>query len=127
MVVQTKGKVMAVQNTTELNNTFDLLSHPHRRYVLYYLTKEFEVVDIETLAAMIAKWDEGQTATDWSDSRDTIEIALYHTHLPKLADAGIITFDADTGSIELNETNGYDRSIADVARIDGYTQAGAGD
>lgn len=127
MVVQTKGKVMAAQNVNELNETFNLLTHPHRRYVLYYLTKEFEVVDIETLAAAIAKWDGSRTATGGSDNSDDIEIGLRHTHLPKLVDAGVITFDADTGAIELDETNGHDRFIDEAARIDGYMQTVAAD
>ena len=127
MVVETKGKVMAAQNVNELNETFNLLRHPHRRYVLYYLIKEFEKVDIETLVAALANWEGGQPATGWNSNSDTIEIGLRHTHLPKLADTGIITFDADTGSIELNETNGHDRFIAEAARIDGYTQIAAGD
>lgn len=118
---------MAAQDTTGLNETFSLLMHPHRRYVLYYLTKEFEVVDIQTLAAAIANWHADQPDTSWSGNSDTVETGLRHTHLPKLAAAGIITFDADTGSIELNETNRPDRFIAEAARIDGYTQTAVGD
>lgn len=118
---------MAAQNTTALTETFDLLADPHRRYVLYYLTKESEVVDLETLAAAIANWDGGPTATGRSDNREAIATGLYHTHLPKLADAGLITFDADTGSIELTETKGHGQFIAEAARIDGYTQTVAGD
>lgn len=118
---------MTAQNTTALTKTFDILADLHRRYVLYYLTKESEVVDLETLAAEIANRDGGQTATGRSDNRETIAIGLHHTHLPKLADAGLITFDADTGTIELTETKGHDHFITEAARIDGYTQTVAGD
>lgn len=118
---------MAAQNKTGLNETFDLLTHPHRRYVLYYLTNDSELVDLETLAGAIADLDRGQAATGPNASAATIATGLRHTHLPKLADAGVITYDADTGSIELDGTNGHGQFITEAARIDGYTQSAAGD
>ncbi|MFD1647685.1 DUF7344 domain-containing protein [Haloarchaeobius litoreus] len=118
---------MASQSTTGLNKTFDLLTHPSRRYVLYLLTTESEVMDIETLAAALANWDEGQSPVDESDNSASIEVALHHTHLPKLAEADLITYDVDTGIIELNGTKGHGQLIATAARVDGYKQASAGD
>lgn len=118
---------MAVLDAARLNETFNLLTHSHRRYVLYYLTRESERADIKTLASAIAKWDGEHRETDRSTDRKVIETALYHTHLPKLADAGIISFGTNTDSIRLRETDGVDRFLADTARIDGYSQTAISD
>lgn len=118
---------MEAQNRTALTETFDLLADPHRRYVLYYLTREAGVVDLDTLAAAIANWDKGEPVTGRGNDREAIATSLRHAHLPKLAAAGIITFDATTGAIELDGTNGHDQFIAEAARIDGYTQPVAGE
>jgi hypothetical protein len=48
---------MAAQIEPELNEIFDLMTHPHRRYILYYLTQESETVDVDTLAASLAALD----------------------------------------------------------------------
>lgn len=117
---------MASVSMAKLGETFDLLTHPHRRYILYYLTRECERVEIETLATAIAEWDGGHTA-DRRTAHTDVEIGLRHMHLPKLADAGTVTFDADTGCIELRELNGHGRVLDEAARIEGYTQTAADD
>lgn len=118
---------MASSDTAELSETFDLLAHPHRRYLLYYLRTEFEVVDIETVATAIAGWVEDDARTNGDTDSKAVETGLRHTHLPKLADAGIVTFDATTGAIELETANGHGQFIDEAARIDGYRQTTADD
>lgn len=125
--VKSGGWVMARQKMCELDEMFDLLTHPHRRYVLYYLRQDGEGVGLETLAAAIANWDGDSSGGDQSDNREAIEVMLRHTHLPKLADAGIITFDANTASIELDGTIRHGQFIAEASRIEGYTHPVAGD
>lgn len=106
-----------------MNERFTLLSHPYRRYVLYYLTNESEVVDIDSLATAITKWDGDSTETGRPTTTEDVEIELHHIHLPKLADAGIITFGSDRDSIELRDTTGIARFLDDTASIDGYQQS----
>ncbi|WP_232701439.1 DUF7344 domain-containing protein [Halobacterium wangiae] len=111
---------MASSNQGELGETFDLLTHPHRRYVLYYLRKNSGVVAIDTLTTMLANELAGPSATGVNDTPSDIRTALRHMHLPKLADAGLITFDADTHSVELEGMNEHDQFIDEAARIDGF-------
>ncbi len=106
---------------------FDLLTHPYRRYVLYHLTRESEAVDFDTLAASLANWDPGQPEASQNTSSATIEVQLRHMHLPKLADAGLITVAQDRQSIELGGVNGHGQFIDQAARIDGYAPPAAGD
>lgn len=118
---------MASQESATLTETFDLLTHPFRRYVLYYLTAESERVDIDALAAALANWDGGPSPVAERTHSDDVEVALRHIHLPKLADAGVVAFDEDTGTIELVETNGHDQFIAEAARLEEYARPVAGD
>lgn len=111
---------MAPLNTSRLNEIFDLLTHPHRRYVLYHLRTKARDVGIETLAAAIADWNETHSGMERASRIDKIKTALYHTHLPKLAKAGFITIDTAVDSIGLARTDGLDRFLADAAPIDGY-------
>lgn len=118
---------MASSNTAALGETFDLLTHPYRRYVLYYLQTHSEGMSIETLTAMLANEVDGSSETTEKDPLTRIEIALRHTHLPKLADADLITIAQDKQSVELDTIDGHSQFIDQAARIDGYTLPIAGD
>ncbi|WP_226041797.1 ArsR family transcriptional regulator [Natrinema sp. DC36] len=117
---------MAEQTQSGMNEMFDLLRHPYRRYVLYHLTRESETVDFDTLASSLANWDAGQPEESRTSSA-TIEVQLRHMHLPKLADAGLITFAQERQSIELDGINRGGQFIDQAAHIDGYAPPVAGE
>lgn len=58
---------MPSKDSSALTETLDLLAHSHRRYVLYYLTNESEVTDVDTLAAEIAAWDDDHSLGPGAD------------------------------------------------------------
>lgn len=118
---------MPSSNSARLGEIFDLLTHPYRRYVLYYLRTHSGVVAIDTLATNLANELDGPSVTGGRETPAHIEVTLHHTHLPKLADAGLITFAPDRQSIELDGMNGHGQFIDDAARIDGYAPPAAGD
>jgi len=118
---------MVEQNTSQLTETLDLLTHPYRRYVLYCLTNESTVISVEALAAAIAERVGDLTGSDRRTGSAVVETALRHTHLPKLADRGIVSFSPNTGLVELKETDTLDQFLIDMVRIDGYMQTAAGD
>lgn len=109
---------MEALNTTRLNETFELLTHPHRRYVMYHLASESEGVGIETLATAIADWNQDHPESGRATDFKSIKTALYHTHLPKLADAGYITVDPAMDSIALATPDELDPFLAEAAPID---------
>lgn len=119
--------MMAALNTSRLNETFDIMTHPHRRYVLYHLRTRAGEVSIETLAAAIADWDEAHSGREEPLSIDDIKTMLHHNHVPKLADAGLITVGPAMDSIGLAGTDGLDRFLVDAAPIDGHGQVTADD
>lgn len=78
------------------------LARRRRREVLYYLL-EHELADLETIATRIARMErEGDP--------ERIRTDLVHTHLPKLADRGLIEYDRRSGAIRLTDPG--DRLVA---------------
>lgn len=118
---------MVEPDTSRLTETLDLLTHPYRRYTLYCLTNESEEISVDTLTTAITEWAGDQTGVGRSTDRKAVKTALRHTHLPKLADGGIVSFRSNRGVVELRDTDGIDRFLADTARIDGYMHTVAGD
>lgn len=69
-----------------IDTTFDLLADPVRRGIVTAL-RGTESVSRDRLVATLAS-DE--------DAHEQLRIALHHNHLPKLADAGLVTYDDET-------------------------------
>jgi uncharacterized protein YqfB (UPF0267 family) len=79
-------------NRNRVQRVQDVLGDPRRRSVLQELAAlSTEEVSFETLADRVAQRD----AMD----RDRIVHDLHHIHLPKLADLGVITYDAENRHI----------------------------
>ena len=81
------------------DTVYDALAHPRRRAVCYLLS-ERERWSLSDLAVRVAAWEEGvaPSAVDRT-ARDRVSAALYHAHLPKLADLGVVSFDADAETV----------------------------
>lgn len=96
---------------------FDAVAHPRRRYLLYALRARADV-SLQELADQLAAWE-----TDRSDVRaetDTqrVYVSLYHTHVPTLAECGVVEFDRATGAV----TPGTNADLA-FAVLDGAGRA----
>lgn len=91
-----------------LDAVFELLAARRRRYLLYYLEDEDAepVVELDDLADRISAWEEEWTDEDAveTDSPDAIRDDLHHVHLPRLADAGLVEYDARTRTVRNRET-----------------------
>jgi hypothetical protein len=74
-------------NRDRIKRVQDVLGDPRRRSVLQELSAlADEDVDFETLVDRVAQREPGE--------RDRLASDLHHIHLPKLADLGVITYDA---------------------------------
>ena len=69
-----------------------VIADPDTRAVLETLS-ETETVTVEGLAAELAE----------NGRRKRVRITLHHVHLPKLAAAGLIDFDAETGELDVTD------------------------
>ncbi|MFB6223971.1 MAG: hypothetical protein ABEH86_09930 [Haloarcula sp.] len=78
-----------------------LLSARHRRYTLYCLYLYTNPIYLPDVAGQIAEWKHGRPEDELLDERLDIYISLYHNHIPKLADAGVVSYSQDEDMVEL--------------------------
>lgn len=92
---------------------FDLLSNPRRRFILSYLRQSEGPVDLVDLADEIAAWENDTDVENLtSQQRKRVYVSIYQTHVPKLANAGVVTHDQDSGLVALSsDANQIDRHL----------------
>jgi hypothetical protein len=83
---------------------FDILSNRRRRYILSSLYQRDDPITLMDFANEIAAWENGVPPDEvTSDQQKRVYVSVYQTHVPKLQDAGVITYESDSGLIELTE------------------------
>lgn len=83
---------------------FDILSSPRRRYMLYYLRTHGGHAEVTELAKQVAAWEYETDPSQLDDQQQKrVYVSLYQTHIPKLDDVGIISYDKDAGVVELTD------------------------
>lgn len=85
-------------------DAFDILSNDRRRFALHYLMREEEAPSLNELSRYVAAWEndvppEAVTAKQ----RRRVHVALHQTHLPRMDDAGIVTYDSSAEPIRLTD------------------------
>lgn len=83
---------------------FDILSSPRRRYMIHYLRSNEGKEEVTELAKHVAAWEyevDLEALTDQQQKR--VYVSLYQTHVPKLADIGVVTYDEETRMVELTD------------------------
>ncbi|MFC4552821.1 MULTISPECIES: DUF7344 domain-containing protein [Halorussus] len=82
---------------------FAALADDRRRFALYYL-REAGSATVEELATVLVGWlgarEEPTTVTTPGDRR-SVQVSLVHAHLPKLAEAGLVDYDEESGTVTL--------------------------
>lgn len=136
---QTSGDGSTKTETVEPSDdeVFELLSNQRRRFVLHYLRREPEAaVSLSTLSERVAGWENGADPAELAYSeRKSVRNSLHQFHLPKLADAGIVTYDDCADEISLEDltvvdayhavTNG-DSSVSRTTCVAGVAAATVG-
>ena len=100
------------QETLSEDLIFDVLKNRRRRYTLHYLKQQDRPVELSELAEQVAAWENDTTVEGLSaNERKSVYTSLYQTHLPKLADAGIVDYNQNRGVVELSDN---------AAQLEGY-------
>lgn len=73
------------------DTVFSVLAHRHRRYALSYLLGRDGPVTVGAIIAHVV----GQIESPEEGAYDRISLRFHHSHLPKLADAGLIEYDRE--------------------------------
>jgi DNA-binding transcriptional ArsR family regulator len=90
--------------TRSKDELFQILSNSRRRYIIYYLSQEGNELSLKELATKIAAVESGVPESDiTSEERQRVYISLYQTHLPKLEDADIVTYDENERTVALTD------------------------
>lgn len=76
------------------NEYHELLAVGRRRTTLDILADSNTPVELEELAATVAERENSQGIADKAII-ERVAISLHHSHLPKMADLGIIDYDPD--------------------------------
>lgn len=98
MVPNSQQSKTVVPLSSSLDTVFTLLSNRRRRCVLYLLAQAEEPVELSELARLVGVYEHGGE-TPAPDELKRIYSALYNTHVPKLANAGLVEYDDDGDSI----------------------------
>lgn len=75
-----------------LDTILDLLAHHHRRAMLHALmVKSENTIEEQEMIARLEGVEQKRTGE--KPSSDHLAVSLHHTHLPKLSQAGVVTYD----------------------------------
>lgn len=81
------------RDVLELDEVFTALGHPRRRYLLYTLVNEQDEEELSDIATKIVAWEMDKPLTEVrDDERRRVHVSLYHSHVPKLADLGVLEY-----------------------------------
>lgn len=95
---------MSADDSLSQDVVFEMLHSPRRRYVLSYLTDQDDPVELDDLIARVAAREFDTSVEALSESeRKRMYVSLYQTHVPKLANAGLVEYDDERGTVALTE------------------------
>lgn len=80
-----------------LDLVFDLLSNARRRHVLELLGDHDGETSFRELTDAVARREMGEPVS--YDQRKRVYVSLRQSHLPRLADAGVVEYDRDRGTV----------------------------
>lgn len=92
-----------------VDRALELLCNRTRRELLSYLATATGTVTIDEAAAYLAN-----TGGVPGQSPERIEIALVHSHVPKLAKEGVVAYDARTGELDYRPDDAIERVLSRV-------------
>lgn len=83
------------------DDLFDLLGNARRRRVLRHLLEE-PTITLTDLSARVAAWENDTPVADLSSrERKQVYSSLYQTHIPRLSDHNVVSYDANERVVRL--------------------------
>lgn len=84
-----------------LDDRLSILSSHYRRYLLYGLSQYTTPVSLAVLTDTVTEFEHGTPAEQYRDERLKIYTALYHNHLPRLVDAGVVQYNQSEELVDI--------------------------
>jgi DNA-binding transcriptional ArsR family regulator len=92
----------SADGVVQRDTVFSTLSNRRRRHVVRYLLSDHETVEVRELAQAIAAQENDLRPSELSyKQRKRVYTSLHQTHLPKLDEAGFVTYERDRGRVHL--------------------------
>lgn len=97
------------------NRLFDVLANERRRRVFSILCEYDATVALADLADEVVVREKKQPITEIPpDEVKRVYMMLYHTHIPKMADANLVRYDQDRDRITLTVSEYRIRSLLNI-------------
>lgn len=96
---------MPVGQHEGVDELLSVLANANRRAVISVLRKQRDATTVDDLAAEICE-----------ECADRIRTELRHTHLPKMASADLVVYDADAGTVETTDRIREVQPVLDAVR-----------
>jgi hypothetical protein len=84
-----------------IDERLSLLSSRYRRYLLYGLSQYTPPVSLPVLTDTVTEIEHGTPVEEYRDERLDIYTMLYHNHLPRLVDAGVVQYDQTADTVDI--------------------------
>jgi hypothetical protein len=98
----------------DLDALLELVADGHRRQTIQYLRQEANgTTSIDDLLDRIHT-DDSRTP-DHPTDRERLAIQLYHAHLPKLADQGVVEFDPENRAVRYQPNEAFEKVLDSVS------------
>lgn len=98
----------------------EALSDADRRFLVAVLVEEGGGVPLDDLARRLAAREQGEPVDELSDSAVQSSLAaVYHSHVPKLADAGVVNRDPEAETVALAANPAAVREHVELPSLDG--------
>lgn len=95
-----------------LDDVLDILASQRRRYILHCLQTHVLPLALADVADEVAVYEHDTDITDISaEEVKRIYISLYHTHIPKLAERGLVTYSQDRDLVTLSDNGEQLRAL----------------
>lgn len=82
---------------------FEILSSERRRLAIQFLRDSEDDIEVNDIAEYIAEQETGESPPP-KDARKTVYVSLHQTHLPKMDDLDIVSYDTDTKEVSLDDS-----------------------
>ncbi|WP_135302533.1 DUF7344 domain-containing protein [Haloarcula amylovorans] len=100
MSQQTRSPIATETDPLSKGEIFDVLQNERRRYVLQYLREHGGPIELGDLTSEVASMEYDCDCADVSSAqRKRVYTTLQQTHLPRMAEAGIVEYDPDDGVV----------------------------
>lgn len=87
-------------NDVSRDNLFEALADSRRRIALSTIAAAGTPIELRTLARSVAREETDSVDEVSQEAFERVSLSLYHAHLPKLANLGLIEFDARERVVE---------------------------